>query len=184
MSEFLVLSAFRAQGCPPILREGCVPSQLARQTRNTNILPLLTDHLFSLWYGLIHASIHLSEQGSFSKPRAFARPRAHRLSQVLVLGDKKLFFFSKKVGYLLSWGAVPSTVVLFSVLLIQVCRQKLCPPSQLPLNVDRTTPAAFVLLQPMIPGARGLFLSIWNILKDSYDQQGSHCHPKAREARF
>lgn len=74
-----------------------MPSQLARQTRNTNMwLPLLTDHLFSLWYGLIHASIHLSEQGSFSKPKAFARPRAHRLSQVLVLGDKNFFFLAKK----------------------------------------------------------------------------------------
>lgn len=83
---------------------------------------LLTDHLFSLWYGLIQASIHLSEQGSLSKWRAFARPRAHRSSQVLVLVIKT-FFLSKKVGYLLAWVAVPSKVVLFSVLLIQVCRQ-------------------------------------------------------------
>lgn len=105
VSEFSVLSAFRAQGCQPIPREACRPSQLARQTRNTNTwLSLLTVHLFSLWYGWIQASIHLSEQGSLSKRRALARPRVHRSSQVLVLGDKN-FFFEQESGLFVSLGS-------------------------------------------------------------------------------
>lgn len=72
-----------------------MPSQPARQTGNTKMWLLcsvgLTEHLLSLWYGLIQVSIHLSEQGSSSKTVGLCQAKPHRSAEVLVLGDISFF---------------------------------------------------------------------------------------------